>query len=38
MELDGIRIYECGEIIQFGLDTGFGEMNSLGFRFMDIRE
>lgn len=26
------------QILQFGLDAGFGEMNSLGFGFMNIRE
>jgi CRISPR-associated endoribonuclease Cas6 len=26
------------EILQFGLDAGLGEMNSLGFGFMNIQE
>ncbi|PKP59881.1 MAG: hypothetical protein CVT89_00760 [Candidatus Altiarchaeales archaeon HGW-Altiarchaeales-2] len=24
-------------ILEFGLDTGFGEMNSLGFGFMNVK-
>jgi len=26
------------KIIQFGLDTGFGELNSLGFGFINVAE
>jgi CRISPR-associated endoribonuclease Cas6 len=29
---------EKREILQFGLDAGFGEMNSLGFGFMNLGE
>lgn len=30
-------IFENTKLIQFGIDTGFGQMNSLGFGFMNVK-